>query len=702
MLFVQTNRFSPVIFENDVPHEKDLYFVKPEDIPTKKVEYDKFIRNYIKDSAWWLKQRNRCKKGYAVKKAVIWEGGDVFVDGINMIVQPNGDRYIPHLDYMVKCNSEDPRYGDLDITEKHYFYLNFWKISCENKFTGRKDLLHPDFTDLSWENWMLRKKSWREEKDIAWLKCRQRGMSEEEACDTGYDFLFYNDCQIAIVGGQEYYNENTFKMVKRGVYQLYNTQFWKDIKKDNDEIFSTKNTGMEVYSRTAKNNSQVCSGLNSLVKLHLEEIGIMPKGLSGEIASAVKPSIKTRGTHRTGFIVYTGTSGKFDSNSGNVELGVADIEKMLYNPDSFDLLSVPNTYDKDVELGTVIACFIPAWKFRIRDDDGNSLKKQSLEDVAKERASKKPDERAELILFEPLITQEMFNTTKGGYFGEQIIFHLNTARSAIVTHRNKQVVERGRLEWLNPRDRMAGVEWEPDNENGLIYIAEHPQRDRDNNVIPDLYNLGTDSYDFDTANTSTSKLACLAYKGYNHTLPFGEGGVYNNFVATYLDRPGEELGGREVAYDNAAKLTIYYQGYNLIEYSKILIFKYFEDIGLEGYLKPRPDFVISQQVERSEVSNKYGYPGALVPQGLKVLRDWMATTENIYNCRFEELLKAWAKFKLSKNYNCDITIGAMLCAVASENDMIQLREPSRDEIKKVMRTFRGYKTVNGILTSIYS
>lgn len=697
MKFVGTKKASPVIYGNDVPHERDLYWVKPEEIPTKIKEYQLFLKDYIVDRRWWDKQFYRCHKGYVVKNMVDFNGGDIFIDGFNVEVQPNGSRYIPHIDCKITNQ------GDLWIPPKMYFYLNFWNISKENKITGRKSMDHPDFTDLSFENWMLRYKSWKAQLDILWAKCRQRGLSEEEAADTGYDFLFYNDIQIAIVGGLDIYNNNTFNMVKRGIGQLYNTQFYKEIKKNDESLMTTKNTGSEIHSRTAKDNKQILSGLNRLIKAHLEEIGIMKKGMAPGIAEFIKPSIKTRGRNRTGFISYVGTSGIYAD-------GVEDMETMLYNPDKYELLSIPNVYDKNIEPGTKIACFIPAWKFRIRDDDGNSLKTESIKDVQEERASKLPKDRAILIAAEPLETREMFDITSGGYFGDDIIHHCNVARSRIIMHSELQIVERGFLVMKNPSDPLRGfekrpwdaVEWISNNEEGDIGIAEKPQRDSEGNAIPGLYDIATDSYDQDESKTSSSKLACGVYKNYNTKANYEERGIFNNFVALYLDRPSVDQGGRNEAYSNSAKLTLWYTGYNMIEYSKILIFQYYEDFGLEGFLRLRPDFVISNMVLKSEVSNKYGFPGALVPQALVKLKDWLMVPENIDNCPFEEMLKAWARFKIDPKYNCDITIMSALGIVSVEDTLLQLKGQTRKENQKMEQTFKGYKTVNGILKAIYA
>jgi len=686
MRFKDTKRFSPVIYENDIPHDRDLYWISPEAIPTKVRDLEKFMKKFIIDRTWWDRQRTRCVHGYIVRDAVDFEGGDVLVDGLNVIVNADGTRYIPHLDYTINAD------GDIWIPGRMYTYLNFWKISREDRMTQMKTLGNPYFTDLSFENWLIRERMRKEFKDNGWFKCRQKGLSEEEACDTGWCFLFLNDIQVAIVGGEDIYNDNTFKMVKRGVYQLYNTQFYKEIAIDNSDMFKTLNTGVEIHSRTAKNNAQILSGLNSLYKAHLEEIGIMRAGLSREIASFVKPSIRTLGGRRTGYITYTGTSGKYED-------GVEDIEKMLYDPNAYDLLTFKNIYSKDVDPESITANFIPAWKFKVIDDDGNSLKAESLKLIEEERKQLKSSEKAIKIASEPNTPEEMFSITAGGFFGEVISHQCSEARSLIITHKKLQRLERGFLHFKDRRKPWEGVEWEIDEDKGDVVIAEHPCRDGEGKVIDDLYEQGTDSYDFSEAMTSSSKLASLVYKKYNKDVRLEENTIFNNFVALYLDRPTLEQGGRETAYENAAKLSIYYHTLNLIEYTKIAIFDYYEKWGLEGYLKLRPDFVIAQMVERTDVSNKYGFPGSLVPHALIKFKDWL-TPDNIFNCPFDELLKLWAKFKIAKNYNCDITIASSLCVISVEDQLLSNMGSSTDR-KVNERTFKGYKQMNGMLMPVY-
>jgi len=258
MIFTGSNRFSPVSRLVDIPHDKDMFWIDAKQVPYKaKKDLELFIRKFVQDKEWWAKQRERCMFGYTVKKAVDFtQRGDSYVDGVNMEVLPDGSRYIKHLDVTI------PPSGDIHISGRHYFYLNFWKMSIEDKLAHSKTFGHPWFTDLSWDNWMLRERARREFKDICFPKTRQRALSSEESCDFAWIWFFMNNVQGAITSGVDVYNDQTFLMVKNGVKALSNTAFFKTIEYDNDDKFTTKNTGVEIFNRTANGNAEVLNGLN--------------------------------------------------------------------------------------------------------------------------------------------------------------------------------------------------------------------------------------------------------------------------------------------------------------------------------------------------------------------------------------------------------------------------------------------------------
>jgi len=711
MIFTNSKAFAPVSEKVDIPWDKDMFWVSPKEVPYKlKNDLKKFTTKFIPDKAWWNRQLYRCVNGYTVPNAVDFsQRGDTFVDGWNMDVLPDGSRYIKHLDITI------PASGDIWISGRNYFYLNFWNISIEDKLQHSKTYGHPWFTDLSWENWMLRERSRREFKDMTWAKTRQRAISSEEACDHGWIWFFMSNVQTAITSGRDYYNDNTYLMVKDGIKEMANTAFFKTIEYDNDNKFTSKYTGIEIHNRTANGNAEVLNGLNKLYKAHIEEFGIMEEGLATEIIKNIRPSIITGGKRRTGYIVLSGTSGKKDEKGKATVNNLADLEKFTYNPVENRMLEIDNLYDRreQNEERKQICCFIPAWKFRVMDDNGNSLRAESEKQWQEELDAMSKKDQAAWKQMEPMETTDMFNIIPGGFFGDYISDKCNRTRNEIITHKHKDLFERGFLNYNDPSNPAVGVTWEPDQEEGDIFIVigEHPRMREvslgngkmGSEVIPELYIQGTDSYDFTEANTSSSKLCSLVFKNVDKSKSVysPEMGIMNNLVAGYIGRPTEEQGGREAAYENAAKLSIYYQVRNMIEYTKILIFEYYEKFGLEGFLAPRPDLVIVANIERSMVSNKYGMPSSLIPHMLTKLRDWLLQEGNIENIPFEFVLKAFSEFKRAKHYNCDITM-AMVSVMAQLEEYILDISGQNERQEAPQQNFRGYKMVGGQLQEVYS
>jgi hypothetical protein len=701
---------APVINLGDVPHDKDMYWANSKDIPyKKKKDLELYIRKFVQDKAWWDKWRNRCINGMVVHNAVDFsQRGDIFIDGVTMVVNPDGSRYIPHLDYTVLAN------GDIWLPGRMCLYLNFWKMAIEDKLAHSKTFDHPWFTDLSWENWMLRERGRKEFKDTFWGKTRQRAISNEEACDSAWVWLFMNFVQVAITAGVDIYNDNTFLMIKEGVKDMANTAFFKTIGYDNDDKFTTEHTGIEIYNRTANGNPEVLNGLNRIFKAIIEEIGIMPEGLASEILKNVRRSIKTAGSRRTGYVTMIGTSGKKDEKGKLTVNNLADIEKFLYNPVENGLLEMDNVFDKKTDDDKKkIACFIPAWKFRIMDDNGNSQKQASIESHSEEISLMSKKDQAAFKQIEPMETTDMFNIIPGGFFGDYISDKCNRARNIILTHKYKDVVERGFLHYKNPMSPIDGVYWESDQEEGDIFIVagEHPRKKTvtlaggktTEEIIEGLYLQGSDSYDFNEANTSNSKLCTLVFKLVDPTKSIAspDMGIMNNLVAGYIGRPTEAQGGRNTAYENAAKLSLYYSVLNMIEFTKLLIFEFYEAYGLEGFLSPRPDLVIAANIDRSQASNKYGMPQGLIPSMLTKLRDWLLVPGNIENIPFEFVLKAISEFKRAKHFNCDITMTMVTIMAQLEEYLIDLQENTNKDTRP-QQTFKGFRNVGGQLQEVYA
>ncbi len=667
MIFVDTKRFQPVIYGNDLPHRYDLFHHNYLDIPNTEPRYIKYIKdnNIIVDRTWWTKQYERCINGFTIPNVVV-KGGDAIRDGIDAIWFD--DRiYLPQLDFTISNR-------DIWITGRMYFYLNFWNIKRVDLKTKRKMIGPPRFTSLSWKNWIIRELSVQNMKDLLWVKRRQCGLSEETAADIAYDYLFIKDSQNAIVAGEEKYSVNTFKMVKRGIERLINTQFYKWSSINNNELLKSKYFGSEIYCRTAKDNEQVLSGL-SPTKVIYEESGIWKKGLVRTTAEFVNQSLEAEG-------IKTGQN-VFISTAGDINDSVSDIEYMCYNPDEFNLMKFKNIYEKEQSARYAdVACFIPGWEFEIIDEDGNTLRKESEEKLIVDRTSKSSKDRFRAITMKPFYLSELFSNITGGYFGEEIIFNLNERKSHLYTHKALIVARYYRLEWNDPRDWSKGVTAIEDEE-GEFYIMEHPMTGKDGLVYENLYKAGTDSYDKDEANESNSKGSLYVFKGFlnaNHS--------YKKWCARLTQRPRIDEGGSYKFYENTIKLGIYYNFINLIEWSNIRIFDFYKKNGMEYILKERPDMVISRYVLKSNTTNTYGIDPSTKPHWLAILKDYLSVKENIDKMDDIEQIDAFARFKYDptgKKYNCDITIASALSLVCYEDETeLQTIEQEDEKIREII------------------
>lgn len=475
MRFVRTKRASPVALKRDLPDSRDYFHLEATSID------DAFLleEDYIIDKDWWDKQFKRCKHGVLIPDA-IEPGGEFLVDGIDCEWSEDGrDCYLIDLDFTLKDRM-------LFIPPRMYFYLNFWWIKGVVTGTKTKDVIQPRFMDLSWLNWMIKHVARDKGKDMSWFKARQKGLSEEAACDVAYEYLFINNSQSIIVASLELYAENTMNMVLRGLERLRNTQFFKTAKRGHDrsDYKKSQHTGSEIFSLTAKDNIQILSGKTpSLV--YCEEVGIWKKGNPKAIYQFIDPSIRNLG-NKTGWINYIGTGGEADD-------AISDMQEMYFSPDSFNLMSFRNKYDEtsDVRVGY----FVPSTAFKVLDEDGNSLVAEASKIEDEERLKKSPKERYLHVLLNPKNPDELFQLKGGGFFGPDIAQWAQERKMKILNYREKQVAHRYRLEWINPLKFTDGVRAIPYSEGENledynIHISEPPELDSDNQPIKGLYKAG--------------------------------------------------------------------------------------------------------------------------------------------------------------------------------------------------------------------
>lgn len=678
MIFIDTKRFSPVIYENDLPFKEDYFHLKPKDITPEflaKGDYDI-------DEEWWRKQEDRCKNGYVVKDAIM-KGGDAYPDGIISFWYGN-DCEIPMYNLVIKNR-------ELFIPPRLYWYLNFWKLYGLAPGTTVKDYVTPKFIDIDYFFARRMEMMVEEAKNGFDQKARQIGFSEKMGgMNLGWNFTFVRASQNVIVAGTDADQQNTFNKTKNGLDNLKNTQFYKERKRggNSSDFLEAEDFKSQLYGLTAKDNPQAVSRLSPYMAV-LEEGGKWKKNQLIEAYNYIRPSQKAEGV-KTGWCMIGGTGGKGDS-------GVEDMQDICYSPGSYEILSFPNVFEPEEENITgQVGHFTAKSFYYYIDQDGNSLVYKSKKKILEDRANMKPKAQYINMSQDALYLSHSFYIPTGGFFGPEIIGNLNARIAYVNNHREQQIGVPIRIDWIDPKNWSKGVKWTPDD-NGLIMMYQEPKLDSTGKPVMNLYKGATDSYDQDISRTSNSKGSITIIKGF-----YNANESSNHWVARLLARPdneGIEFGSIDKFSEETAKLCIMYGCQNLIEFSKILIFKWYQDNGLSYLLKERPSLVVSSWVKNSQVSNRYGIDANTKPHWLKLLRDYLSVSSNIDNMHDIEQMRAFAKFIYDPSgtkYNCDITISSSL-------NIVSLEEEKRyivGEREKPGPTRMVYKTINGQLKQV--
>lgn len=681
MRFIGTDRFSPVVYENDMPEPGSSSY-----------------------RMWWREQYRRCIYGYKVKDA-IEKGGDNFVDGETAIW--NDKKNYVHLpDYHVYIKNRE-----VIIPGRLYWYLNFWPIYGADRETGIKTIIRPRFTDLDYEKAVILDAMFYFGKDDLECKSRQKGFSEWIAAVCAHFFTFVPGCQVLIIAGEDKYSGHTMSNTIRGLDYLVETEFYKhrnpnktgehvrsayidNVKlPDGTVIQKVKGFKSNLYCLTAKDNPQVASRLSPIFTVY-EEGGIWKRDMLLETAQFIKAAQKAE-NKKTGWSYYIATGGDMDQS-------VYDVKTMFFSPDEFDLLSFPNRYEQND--GSSIAHFVPNTKYKVIDREGNSIIKDSIVAEKEDRAKiKTPSKLYRHTTLNPFNPSELFLLKGGGFFGDEITLRLNERLKFLRNNRMSNIGHVGNWVWVDSKNKRKGVMWtsEPD-ENGKCWFwrCEEPiyvpsPEDHSKLIIPPkLYKHGTDSYDRDEAPNSTSKGSSHIMKGFH-----GRGEGFGRYVCRLLARPTEEEGGTALFYDLTMRMAVAYNTKNLIEYSNLNIFSHYERYGMMDYLSPRPDFVIANWIKASTVYNKFGIDPNSKIFWLNTLREHFSSNnfsqiDNLFN---EDQIMAFINFKIipGKKYNCDETISSALCVVQLEEDKLMMEAGVYDDEERVnenvLSEYGGYQ-----------
>ena len=278
--------------------------------------------------------------------------------------------------------------------------------------------------------------------------------------------------------------------------------------------------------------------------------------------------------------------------ANNKESSFLSAKKLLYAPESYNIQSVPNVYDKKGSGKDTFGFFFPAYINRAGcyNKDGISDVIKALLQVLMARYKAKygadPTSVLRVIAEDPITPAEAIIKVKDAYFPVASL-----QERADTLDKNPSLYDdiyvgelyttgTGEIEF-RPTDDIPIRTYPVDNDTkGALEIYSMPKKDREGKVFNDRYIIGVDPYDNDQAES--------------HSL-------YSIFVLdTFVDNLVAEYTGRtnfaDEAHDMVLKLCIFYNAKALYESNKKGLYSYMEKTRNTFRLADTPEYLRDKQL----------------------------------------------------------------------------------------------------------
>ena len=278
--------------------------------------------------------------------------------------------------------------------------------------------------------------------------------------------------------------------------------------------------------------------------------------------------------------------------ANNKESSFLSAKKLLYAPESYNIQSVPNVYDKKGSGKDTFGFFFPAYINRAGcyNKDGISDVIKALLQVLMARYKAKygadPTSVLRVIAEDPITPAEAIIKVKDAYFPVASL-----QERADTLDKNPSLYDdiyvgelyttgTGEIEF-RPTDDIPIRTYPVDNDTkGALEIYSMPKKDREGKVFNDRYIIGVDPYDNDQAES--------------HSL-------YSIFVLdTFVDNLAAEYTGRtnfaDEAHDMVLKLCIFYNAKALYESNKKGLYSYMEKTRNTFRLADTPEYLRDKQL----------------------------------------------------------------------------------------------------------
>lgn len=460
--------------------------------------------------------------------------------------------------------------ADTWITGRHYKYLNYAPMSkvddsiamkmyreSKSKVTGKigqvtadKIIGLPRFYEVDYE--------WMHFKNIAWLggefmgvsspggkhiccgKTRGAGFSYKEASDGVYNYTFLDGSISYYFAALEAYLNVDGILNKVGpMLDWINDHCpeWRNNRQKHDTVMHRKasyiddrnverGTMSEIIG-VAINDPNKTRGKRGR-KITFEEAGSF-KNLLAAYAIA-EGSMKDNG-------IYVGQMSVFGTG-GEEGADIEGLETMFNNPEAFNMLAFPNTWEPGMEQSTC-GYFVPIWRMKpsSMDEEGNMDHRSAIESEKKERKVRKKAKDPKILdrykAEYPFTPKEMFKRLRHNIFNvdecdkqirliESQSFISGMIRHGVMTRGTEGVI-------FNPKPLDVAkpiVDYphsQKDDLSGCVSIVAEPFRDQKGHVPAGMYQIVVDPYYAEEAEDLTSLFSIQVWKQYNNIDSVDEG-----------------------------------------------------------------------------------------------------------------------------------------------------------------------------------
>lgn len=520
--------------------------------------------------------------------------------------------------------------GD-QITGYHYFYLNYCPIMrlIETEYVDRNGDTRkrrerifdfPKFWDYDYYYFNAVEEAETIGKHMAVLKCRQRGYSFKgasmlvrnyELIPGSKNFAVASEQKFLIGDGlltkawqiMDFIDKNTAwakqRLTSTRMERVSGYKVTDEFGKQTEQGYLSSITGI-----TLKNDPERIRGTRGRLVLW-EESGKFPSLL--DAWRVEQPAVETDDGVAFGLMISFGTGGTEGASFDG-------LKALFYKPKAYNVLSFPNIWDDNAEQ-TECGFFVPAWsnlesfdddgKYIYMDEDGNSLREKTIEELIKQRniikdggASQQSIDR--FISERPIKPQEAILELGKNIFPRKLLMdQLTRIRTNKKLQSMKHVVD---LQWDGDGGVIAIEKKTGDITNyplkkdqkpaGSVVIWEYPVKDPPFG----LYIGGCDPYDHDESFTNSLGSTFIFKR-----VQAGEAWT-DVIVAEYSGRPDTA----EEYYENVRKLLLFYNARLLFENERKGIYPYFTNKHCDYLLADQPDKVISELFKNSTVQRRKG------------------------------------------------------------------------------------------------